>query len=208
MLGVLILAGGKGNRIRGNKPLITLGGKMLISYVIDVAFRLSEEVIVALSQDKNIEQFQRILPEEVKITMDTDIGEGPLSGVYSGLKEACSEYAFVLPCDSPFINTELMTYLLEKCEDFDAAIPRWPNGYMEPLHSVYRVESALRACQKAMITNSFRLYTMIQKLDKVTYLPIEKLKRFDPELFTFFNINNDKDLKQAEKILNRIKKED
>jgi len=41
---------------------------------------------------------------------------------------------------------------------------------------------------------------MIKRLDKVVYVSTDELKRFDQELITFFNINNQEDLKAAKKL--------
>ena len=200
MLGVIILAGGKGNRIGGNKPFMKLGDRSLIFHVLEVSSKVSDETIVVVGRDR-IKRFEGLLPKEVKIVMDIKSGGGPLIGVYSGLKHLRSEYALVLPCDSPFISEGVLKYLIAKAEGADAVIPSWPSGYMEPLHSIYKVSAAIKASESAMEEGAFRIYNMIERLEKAIYIPVEELKRFDLDLLTFFNINSTEDLKNAETIL-------
>ena len=204
MLGVIILAGGEGNRIGGNKPFMKLDGRSLISYVLEVTSKVSNEAVVVVGRDK-LKCFEALLPKDVKVAMDITSGRGPLIGVYSGLKHLRSEYAVVLPCDSPFIHEGVLKYLISRAEDMDAVIPLWPNGYIEPLHSIYKVSTALKASEAAIEKEDFRIYNMIERLERTIYIPVEKVKKFDPELLTFFNINSVEDLKRAEAIL-KLKK--
>lgn len=80
-------------------------------------------------------------------------------------------------------------------------VPLWPNGYIEPLHSVYNVSAALRASEAATEGGNLRISNMIERLERTIYVPVEELRRFDPDLLTFFNINSKEDLKRAEAIL-------
>ena len=91
VLGAIILAGGKGDRIGGNKPLIKLGGKELILHVYEAVRGVSDEFVVVLNRSDDIELYEDILPEGVQVT--TDIGGGPLIGACSGLRKMRSEYA-------------------------------------------------------------------------------------------------------------------
>jgi molybdopterin-guanine dinucleotide biosynthesis protein A len=200
MLGSIILAGGKGNRIGGYKPLMKLGDRRLISYVLKVALKISDEAVVVFGRD-DVKRIEALLPKDVKIAVDIISSGGPLIGVYSGLRHLNSDYVAVLPCDSPFVHEEVLKHLISKAEGADAAIPLWPNGYMEPLHSVYKVSAALEACEAAMEEEKFRIYNMIEKLEKPIYVPMEELRELDPELLTFFNINSREDLKRAEDML-------
>ncbi|RLI34082.1 hypothetical protein DRO56_00060 [Candidatus Bathyarchaeota archaeon] len=201
MIGTLILAGGRGDRIGKKKPLLNLGNRSLISYVIEVALEFSDEIYVVINRGDDIEGFRDRLPSRVEVVRDITRGKGPLVGIYSGLRHLRSGYSAVLPCDSPFVKVDVMRLLMEKAEGFDAAIPLWPNGYIEPLHSVYRVEAALRAAEEAIGEGELRVQNMVERLGRVAYIPVEEFKRFDPGLLTFFNINTPADLRNAEKLL-------
>jgi len=114
-----------------------------------------------------------------------------------------SEYSVILPCDAPFVNEEVLRYLLKRSEDTHAVIPVWPNGYIEPLNAVYNVSAGRRASRKAIDEGKKRVNDMVQMLEKTIYVPVEELKTFDQELLTFHNINSTEDLENAEKILKK-----
>ncbi|MFB0543307.1 MAG: molybdenum cofactor guanylyltransferase, partial [Candidatus Bathyarchaeia archaeon] len=165
------------------------------------ALEFSDEILVVVGREEDIEGLRDILPSQVRVVSDILPGRGPLVGIYSGFRHLRSEYSVVLPCDSPFIQVDLMRYLIERVEGLDAAVPLWPNGYVEPLHSVYRVKAALRAAEEAVKGEKLRVHDMMRRLEKVAYVPMEELKKFDPGLLTFFNINSSLDLRVAEDIL-------
>lgn len=201
MIGALILAGGRGDRIGEKKALLNLGDRSLISYAIEAALEFSDEIYVVVNKGEDIGGFRDRLPGRVEVVRDITTGKGPLVGIYSGLSHLRSEYSAVLPCDSPFIKVDLIRYLIGRAEGLDAAVPIWPNGYIEPLHSVYRVKAALRAAEEAIEGGRLRVHNMVEGLERVAYVTVEELKRFDPRLLTFFNINSPIDLRVAEDLL-------
>jgi molybdopterin-guanine dinucleotide biosynthesis protein A len=205
MVGIIILAGGKGNRIGGDKPLIQLNDKPLVVHVIEAVEKLTDEIIVVTSNDLE-DLFRELLPDNIVVLPDLIMGRGPLVGLYTGLRFIRSEWAFVLPCDSPFLNEELLRFLIDKSSGMNAVVPIWPNGYIEPLHSLYRVSATLEACERVFAHNSFKISEMITKLDPVYFVPVERLKRFDPELLSLLNINSEKDLEKARDLISGRKK--
>lgn len=198
--GAVILAGGESKRIGKFKALIRLNGRPLVTYVVEKAVKLFDEVVVAGSRGKTRE-LKVVLPPNVRVIEDSVEGQGPLVGIVSGAEEVSREYMAVLPCDSPFIKPEVLNLLYKRCVDFDASIPRWPNGYIEPLHSVYRTNAALSAGLQALKAGRYRVEDMISRLDKVRYVDVEYFRRIDADLLTFFNINRVEDLWRAEKII-------
>ncbi|MEM2518568.1 MAG: molybdenum cofactor guanylyltransferase, partial [Candidatus Bathyarchaeia archaeon] len=146
---VIILAGGPSRRFGSDKSLSLLLNKPLIKYVLDVVNNLVEEKIVVVRSRVAKENLARVLGSQVKIAVDKHEMQSPLVGTLTGFSEANGEYALLLPCDTPLVSREILALLLELCIDKNAAIPRWPNGYIEPLHAAYRVQPALEAAEKA-----------------------------------------------------------
>jgi molybdopterin-guanine dinucleotide biosynthesis protein A len=196
----IILAGGKGRRLGQYKPYAMLGSKRLLQYVLETAVKLSDQVVVVIGKDDDL--FSNILPPHPKVIVvrDRENGLGPMMGIYSGIKTLPMEYSLVLPCDAPFISAPLMSNLMKYANNFDAAIPIWPNGNLEPIHSVYRVSSSIQAIESAINLGEKSVLDFIKRLKNINYVPVEKLRKFDSELHTFLNVNHAKDLKTADKI--------
>jgi molybdopterin-guanine dinucleotide biosynthesis protein A len=197
----IILAGGKGRRLGQYKPYSMLGSKMLLYYAIETAKKLSDQVVVVVSKDDDLFSNNLHSHPKVMVIRDLEDGLGPMMGMYSGMKTISMKYSLVMPCDAPFISAPLMSKLVRSANNFDAAIPFWPNGNLEPIHSVYRVSSSLRAIESAFNFGENSVLDLIKRLKKINYVPIEELRKFDNELHTFLNINYAKDIKTAYKIL-------
>jgi len=204
MWGALILAGGKSRRMQGNKALIKLGGKPLLLHVTERIRGLTQETVVVVGKNDNLADYESFLPPSINILRDTVTGMGPLAGILTGMQNMRSEYAVVLPCDSPFIKREVLTYLFKMAQGADAAIPRWPNGNIEPLHAVYRVSAAIPATKAALERRELFILDMIKRLDRVIYVDTEEIRKIDEELVTFFNINTQEDLIVAEKFSSKM----
>lgn len=197
----IILAGGPSRRFGSDKSLSLLLNKPLIKYVLDAVNNFVEEKIVVVSSGITKETLARVLGSDVKIAVDKREVQSPLVGALTGFGEANGEYALLLSCDTPLVSKEVLALLLELCINKNAAIPRWPNGYIEPLHAAYRVQPALEAAEKALNEGRLEMRAMIEKLRGVRYISTMVLKLFDPELRMFLNVNTPLDLKRAEQIL-------
>jgi molybdopterin-guanine dinucleotide biosynthesis protein A len=103
----------------------------------------------------------------------------------------------VLSCDTPFVKDDVLKLLFKRAVHSDAAIPKWANGDIEPLQSVYKVKSVIPAARLALHRQEFRIVDMIKRLDRVTYVPVRDIKRMDSDLITFFNVNTQSDLRRA-----------
>jgi len=200
---VIVLAGGRGSRIGINKALTPLSGTPMILYVVARSLQVTEKVVVVIGRDDVVAAFRKVLPRNVTILRDIVSRRSPLVGMLTGMETMLGavEYSAVVPCDSPFIRTKVLHHLFQVAEEHDAAIPIWPNGYIEPLHSVYEVQNTIRAIKRALRAKRSSNRDMIRLLKNVKYVPVEELRSYDPKLRTFFNVNRPKDLREAVRIL-------
>lgn len=167
-----------------NKHFLKLGELSLIEYVIQniKSFNIFDTIYVSTIKDLDIEG---------TVTVKDTICSGPLGGIYSALKTSKNP-SFVLGGDMPFIKKEAVEFIITKFKGI-SLIPRWKNGYIEPLHALYSISHF------PDIELSRSLHEMVSKIDK-TYIPAEY---FDP--VTFFNINTASDLKFAKEKFKEIK---
>jgi molybdopterin-guanine dinucleotide biosynthesis protein A len=207
MRGAIILAGGPSNRFGKNKALVRLRDKPLIEYVVEELRRITNSIIVVISKNDSIEEFQNILYSDIEIVRDDGKLKSPLTGLISGLNKFSEGYVAILACDMPFVKSEVLKLLFDKVKGFDLAIPRWPNGYLEPLHAVYDSNKTRQCLSKLKISNNTRVSDLISRLELVNYLDISEIMKIDPSLRLFFNVNSENELKIAENHLFSILRE-
>ena len=184
-------------RFGGNKALARLGEKPLIAHVVDIALHVADEVVVAIGRESSTVVYRKLLPKSVAVVKDRLRAKSPLVGILTGLQVMKSGYSMVLSCDTPFVKDEVLKLLFKRAVHSDAAIPKWANGDIEPLQSVYKVKSVIPAARLALHRQEFRIVDMIKRLNRVTYVPVRDIKRMDTDLVTFFNVNTQSDLRRA-----------
>jgi len=201
----VILAGGFSKRFGQDKGSVRLAGKPLILYVVDVVSKLVDDIVVVANSKKQREAFADLFGRKAVVAVDKYEKRSPLVGALTGFEKVQGDYSLLLPCDTPFVSSQIASLLLDLCVNRNAAVPRWPNGYIEPLQAVYHTKSALAAAEKAVGQDRLELRSMIANLSKVRYVSTTVLRQVNPKLLTFFNVNTPEDLKKAESILKRIK---
>ena len=197
----VILAGGFSKRFGQDKALIELADKPLILHVIDNVSKIVEETVVVVSSEAQKETFECLLGHKASVVIDKHKAQSPLVGALAGFEGAYGEYSLLLPCDTPFVSSQIMRFLLDLCINKGAVIPRWPSGYIEPLQAAYHTKSALTAAKTALEEGKLDLQSMIARLRDVRYVSTMVLRQMDSQLLTFFNINTLGDLKRAESLL-------
>jgi len=199
----VILAGGSSRRFGQNKGLLELAGIPLVLHVVDKALPVVDEAVVVVSSDAQRRAFTCLLQDKATVVVDKFEKQSPLVGALTGFERVRGKHSLLLPCDTPFISNRVLSLLLDLCINRNAAIPRWPNEYVEPFQAAYHTESALRAAEIALKEKKLDMQSMILPMTRVRYISTLVLRRMDPELLTFFNINTPEDLKRAEAILKR-----
>ncbi|MFP4589739.1 MAG: molybdenum cofactor guanylyltransferase [Candidatus Acetothermia bacterium] len=93
---------------------------------------------------------------------DKITGAGPLGGLHSSLNSARSKWVFLIASDLSFFDPHLIEILTENRDPmFEVILPRWENGYLEPLAALYRV-SVLPWIEKLLAQNVFQISRLFQ----------------------------------------------
>ncbi|MGA2161776.1 MAG: molybdenum cofactor guanylyltransferase [Methanoregula sp.] len=184
MRSAVVLAGGEARRANGKeKYFFTYQGKTFIERLVGSLSGIVDEIIIVARDPVQCTRFREI--DNVTCISDIRQGLGPIGGLHAGSLAAGGDLIFVSACDMPCINTSVVSYLFYAIGPYDAAIPRWNEWMLEPLHAVYR-RTALLAYLESHTSLSLR--TMIQTLN-TRYIPVDELRAFDPDLRSFTNIN-------------------
>jgi len=200
----VVLAGGFSKRFGRDKGLVELAGKPLVLHVLDRMFGVVNETLVVVSSNRQKVAFERSLGQRARVIIDKREEKSPLIGALTGFECVQGKYSLLLPCDTPFVSSNIASLLLDLCINRSAVIPRWPNGYIEPLQAAYHTRSALTAARAALEQGKLDLRSMIACLRGVRYVSTIALQQLDPKLLTFFNVNNLGGLRRAESMLKRL----
>ncbi len=200
---VIILAGGFSSRFGQDKGLLQLANKPLIKHILAAVSTLVDEKVVVASSKVQAENYAKVLDSDVNVLVDAGDAQSPLVGALTGFKETHGTYALLLSCDTPFVSRDVVSLLFELCINRYAVIPRWPNGYIEPLQAVYCAKPTYEAAENALSEGKLNMQSMVDRMRGVRYVSTLVLQQLDPELKTFFNVNMPLDLKKAELMFKR-----
>lgn len=170
-------------------------------YLLEKVAKVVDEKVIVVGSEAQRDVFSPLLEHVADVIVDKYDGNGPLIGALTGFEAVQTEYSLLLPCDTPFLSREIATLLLDSCVGRSAVIPKWPNGWIEPLQAAYHTKSAIIATKKALEKGKMDVRSMINCLRDIRYISTVILQKLDPELLTFFNINTFADLEKAESML-------
>ena len=191
----IVLAGGKSLRLGRDKVLETVGNRSLLQLVVCSVTSLSREVIIVAASEQTIPQ--SIDCPKLRVVTDIYPGKGPIGGIYTGLATSTSFYNLIVASDMPFLNQDLLHYMIQLSVNFDLVVPRVGN-LVEPLQAVY-TKSCLAPIEQMMKQDKLSVNQLF-RLVKTRYVEAEEIERFDLKHLSFFNINTKADLKRAREL--------
>ena len=190
----IILAGGRSSRLGREKLAEVIAGKSLIERAISRLSALSPEILIVISQKQARSSLPSYTYPDAKTVVDLYPETGSLIGIYTGLVHSSNFLNLVVACDMPFLNLELLRYMVKMAPGFDVVIPRI-GDQMEPLHAVYS-RNCIGPMEDLIKQGNLKVTGFFDSV-KLRYVGEEELDRFDPEHLSFFNINTEADLKRA-----------
>jgi molybdopterin-guanine dinucleotide biosynthesis protein A len=176
----LILAGGRSSRMATPKALLPFGGEPLLLHIVRRLQPLFSEVIVVAAPG------QQLPPVPATVVHDDEPYQGPVGGLYYGLRRISYDSAFVTSCDAPFVSTELVTHLVRIRDHYAVVVPRWEGRY-QPLFAVYH-RQVVPVLEEQLLAGDLRPVSLF---DKVTTRVVDEaeIRPFDPEGSSFINMN-------------------
>lgn len=133
----VVLAGGAGRRIGGDKAVVGLAGRPLLDYPLQALRRAVGEVAV-------VAKHETVLPAlegDVVVWLEPDEPRHPLIGVVQALRNAQGRAVIVVAADMPLVTSELLAALVRApVGGARALIPRG-GGRLQPLCARYEPEA-------------------------------------------------------------------
>lgn len=200
-----ILAGGENRRIPLLKGHIEINGKKIIDSSVNLMRNLFGRVVISTNTPE--------LYFYCGVPMIGDIinQRGPLTGIFSVLSNIKDDAIFVVACDMPFLNDQLMRYMVDKYSgknrensepmtsgsemaEWDAVIPVF-EGKPQPLVGIYS-KNILGIIEERLNKGLKKLKDMLTEIN-VLYIKEEEVRQIDPKGRSFLNINTMEDYEKV-----------
>ena len=178
------------------KALLPFDDQPLIVHILRTLNELFSETIVVAAPEQELPA----LP--VKLVRDETAYQGPVGGIYYGLKSTGGEFSFVTSCDVAFLNSQLICYLVSEIANYDVVVPYW-DGRFQPLHAVYR-RSVVPLLEKQLERGELRPIYLFDNV-RTRKITADEIRRFDPEGFSFLNMNTPEDYRTALQLWREIR---
>ena len=184
----IVLAGGKSSRMGTPKAALLFDGEPLLVHIVRALRHLFSEIVVVAAPGQDLPSVP------VMVVRDEVAHQGPVGGLCYGLKATVRECSFVTSCDVPFLNSQLISYLVSRIPAYDVVVPHWQQRF-QPLHAVYR-----RSVQPLLETQLERgELRPVHLFDRVRTCKVgeDEIRRFDPDGLSFLNMNTPADYEEA-----------
>ena len=180
----IILAGGTSSRMGKDKGLCEFKGKSLVTYAIEALLPICDTILIS---SNNTEDYQKF---GFEVIVDEYKGIGPIGGIYSSLSRSVTQHNLVISCDTPFLNTQLLEYVLANSNGYDIVVPEHGDYYVEPLAAYYS-SSIISVLEDAIKVKDFKLMNLFSKV-RYRSIKVDSISGYSTKLFK--NLNSPSDL--------------
>lgn len=180
----IILAGGNSSRFGENKAFVEVAGRPLVENTVNMLKYIFSEVIIVANKVEDYEYLG------LKIVKDIIPGKGPLSGIHAGLVNSSADNNFIVACDMPFLNRDLIQFMKQKVSRSDVLIPRTGEG-IEPLHAFYS-KRCIKPIEQRLQSNNYKIIDFFAEVE-TEYVEEKDILTFDPMVRSFKNLNTQLD---------------
>ncbi len=189
----IIVAGGKGTRLGGcDKAFLEIGGEPVVVRTLRTLGGLFTRTIVVARHP------ERFVGIHADVTTDVYPGCGPLAGIHAGLRAVGTPYVFVVACDMPLLDAEVIRFLVDRIgsdpdQGPDAIVPWW-DGDMEPLHAIYATRCLARI-DAALARGDHSVRDFLRHV-RVDHVPEATLAHLAGAARSFTNVNTPAELER------------
>ncbi len=179
----IVLAGGASSRMGRDKGLCEFKGKLLVKYAIEALLPLCHTILISSNNINNYKVFgYQVVTDEYK-------NIGPIGGIYSSLKASTTKHNLIISCDTPFLNTQLLSFVLANSNNFDIVAPEHGNAFVEPL-SAYYSSNIINKLEESIQQKDYKLMNFFKKI-RYQNLKVDSIVGYSSKLFLNLNAPND-----------------
>jgi molybdopterin-guanine dinucleotide biosynthesis protein A len=182
-----------------DKRLLSVGDETLYTRSLSVLRAIFERVVVVVAQDSPL------VASDAPVLRDVIPHCGSLGGLYTGLKEARTQWVFAVACDMPFLDPGTIRHFTSLKGEGDVIIAKLRNGF-QPMHALYH-RNCLPIMESLIQAQDFKIHRLADHPAlRVRIVTPEELSRVDPEGRSFYNVNTPADLAAARSLFDQTVK--
>ncbi|MEE1129681.1 MAG: molybdenum cofactor guanylyltransferase [Methanobrevibacter sp.] len=195
----IILCGGQSRRMGQDKGSMIIQNKPMIKHLLSTLNNEINEAIIVLNNKERIDKYKQFIELEdydypITFVEDKIKNKGPLPGIMTGLEKIKSQYALILPCDSPFVTKKYINNIFSEINrDYQAIVPYHETENKlktsEPLHSIYN-KNIIPEIEDLIKQDSLHIKGLIEKIE-TKFVLIDNKKILKKE---FRNLNRPTDI--------------
>lgn len=178
----VVLAGGRGRRLGGDKAILEIEGRPLAHYAVAALRAVCAEVAVVAKRDSLLPP----LGGRAAVWIEPDEPRHPLAGVAHALRLAMGRPVLALAVDLPLVDAATLRALTAREHAQATAVLARVHGRLQPLCALYR-PAALAQLATFDVT--------ARATDVVAALGIAVVEPADPDVL--LNVNRPEDVLQA-----------
>ena len=197
----VILAGGKSSRMGSDKAAVLLGGRPLLSRIID---RLAPQA-AGVCVNSNIIARLDFAPG-IAVFADTVPGHaGPMAGVLSAMRHAAAcfpaaSHVVTVPTDTPFVPRDLVERFQRALTEPAQIAVASSAGIMHPVFALWPISLA-DELEHWLLTDEKRRVRSFIESHRMGVVDFPLIDAAAGSIDPFFNINTPADLEMAERWL-------
>jgi molybdopterin-guanine dinucleotide biosynthesis protein A len=194
----VLLAGGKSRRMGQDKRFLAIGQETLYARSLAVLRSVFERVVVVIAQDSPPPPIE----PGALLLRDLIPNCGSLGGLYTGLRQAETEWVFVVACDMPFLDSAAIRHFIGVKDNADVVMAKLQHG-LQPMHALYH-RNCLPIIEHLIQARDFQIQQLAaHPALHVRLVTPEDLRGIDPEMRSFYNVNTPADLDAARSLQGR-----
>jgi molybdopterin-guanine dinucleotide biosynthesis protein A len=182
-----------------DKAFLEVGDRPVIERVINRVRGLTNDLFISANEPEKYVRFS--LP----IVADIYPDKAALGGMYSVIQAARHPHVLVVACDMPFLHVGLLQHLVELAPTADVVIPLINPPQPETLHAVYS-KACLPAIERRLLADQLRIIGFFEEVS-VRYLERAEVAKFDPQFYSFLNMNTPEEWEKVQAIAKTLSNE-
>jgi molybdopterin-guanine dinucleotide biosynthesis protein A len=164
-----------------NKAFLEVGGRSILNRLLASLQPHFQEILLVTRQP------ELYASTPVEVVVDIYQARSSMTGIHAGLVKARADFIFVVPCDTPFLQPEVIKILLDALKpELDVVVPLL-EGHYEPLCAIYS-KRCIPMIEAQLDGGNYRIFDFFHQVNVKT-LSTSQIRAADPDLSSFFNVN-------------------